>query len=96
MVRLQLRLQGVGQRLFNAIADTLGISAKETVLDSLALMHFAVSETENGRQIGSYDPVKREFTAYTTSSLESLKVRIKNEQGTVAAVAAAEVRSARG
>lgn len=73
MIRLQLRLKDVAEQLFTALTRTLGISEKDAVLDGLALLHFAMTEVERGRQIGSYDPEKREFTAWTTASLEGLR-----------------------
>jgi hypothetical protein len=82
MIRLQLRLKDVAEQLFKSITQTLGIAEKDAVLDGLALLHFAMTEVERGRQIGSYDPEKREFTAWTTASLESLRSRVAQRSQT--------------
>jgi hypothetical protein len=82
MIRLQLRLKDIAEQLFKSITQTLGISEKDAVLDGLALLHFAMTEVERGRQIGSYDPEKREFTAWTTASLESLRSRVAQRSQT--------------
>lgn len=73
MIRLQLRLSDAAENLFNTMTKAFGTAPKEVFLDALALLHFALNEIRKGREIGSYDPDKREFTAWTTASLESVK-----------------------
>jgi hypothetical protein len=77
MIRLQLRLSDTAENLFNAMKKALGTAPKDVILDALALLHFAINEVRKGREIGSYDPAKREFTAWTTASLEGVKAQEK-------------------
>jgi hypothetical protein len=87
-VRLQLRLTEAAEQLFTSIMGTLGIPAKDVILDALGLLHFAVTEVMHGRKIGSYDPEHGEFSAWTTPTLEALKARNRT-----AAAAAAPQRA---
>ena len=72
-MRLQLRLVGTAERLFQKLIERLGASQKDVVLDALALYDFATKEIAAGRQIGSYQASKKEFTAITTHMLEAAR-----------------------
>jgi hypothetical protein len=80
MIRLQLRLSGHAEEIFNNLVTGLKSSPKDVVLDALALLHFAAEQVRMGRKIGSYDPATKEFTALTTTTLESLAARTKAAQ----------------
>ena len=80
MIRLQLRLSGHAEEIFNNLARELKSSQKDIVLDALALLHFAAEQVRMGRKIGSYDPAAKEFTALTTAALESLAARTNATQ----------------
>src|SRR5437870_140467 len=75
MVRLQIRLRGSAEELFNTLVDELKTSPKDVVLDALALLNFAAEQVLQGQKVGSFNPESREFTAMTTPSLESLTRR---------------------
>lgn len=77
MIRLQLRLHGNAEQIFTSLVDQLKSNPKDVVLDALALLHFAAQQVLNGRKIGSYDPVSKDFTALTTPTLESVAARAK-------------------
>jgi hypothetical protein len=74
-MKFQFRLNAAAEELVNAIRKTLNISPKDAVLDGLALLYVAMTQVQQGREIGSYDPEKREFTRWTTSTLEGLRAR---------------------
>ncbi|MBI4263227.1 MAG: hypothetical protein HY657_02525 [Acidobacteria bacterium] len=92
MIRLQLRLSGHAEEIFNNLAKELKSSQKDLVLDALALLHFAAEQVRMGRKIGSYDPAAKEFTALTTTALESLAARTNAAQAKSPAAAATASR----
>lgn len=92
MIRLQVRLSGHAEEIFNNLAKELKSSQKYLVLDALALLHFAAEQVRMGRKIGSYDPAAREFTALTTTALESLAARTNAAQAKEKATAATASR----
>ncbi len=92
MIRLQVRLSGHAEEIFNNLAKELKSSQKDLVLDALALLHFAAEQVRMGRKIGSYDPAAREFTALTTTALESLASRTNAAQVKEKATAATASR----
>lgn len=85
--RIQLRLKGTAEQLFDEITAKLGIPEKDAVLDALGLLHFAMTEAEKGRQIGSYDPDKQVFMSYATTALQAFKAKIAAHQRVVAEAA---------
>lgn len=72
MVRVQLRLQGNAEELFNSLVTLLNTEPKNVILDALGLLHFAADQVVEGKRVGSFDPESKEFTAWTTPTLESL------------------------
>lgn len=75
MTRVQLRLTGNAERIFTGLVDEMQASPKDVVLDALALLHYAVEQVKQGKKIGSYDAGSREFTALTTTWLQSVASR---------------------
>ena len=53
--RYQLRFRDDADKLLNWMSRELKIEPKDVILDALALYHFAVMETKEARQVGSYD-----------------------------------------
>ena len=80
MTRLQLRLHGPAEQIFNNLVELLKTNPKDLVLDALALLNFASDQIQRGRKIGSYNPETKEFTGLTTPTLESLAARTAPRQ----------------
>jgi hypothetical protein len=75
IMRLQIRLGGVAEKLFKGMVERVGAEQREreVVLDAFALYDFATKEKREGRRIGSFDPDTQEFKEITTPMLESLR-----------------------
>ena len=70
--RYQLRISGAANEHIKEMCAKLHTQPKEVILEALAIFYFAIEATEEGRQVGSYDPRKEDFTAVATPSLQRL------------------------
>lgn len=73
--RYQMRFRDDAQALLDDMKDDLGISWKDVILDALAVFYFAVTEAKKRRELGSYDPETRQFTAVAVTSLQKLAAK---------------------
>lgn len=73
--RYQLRLRGAAKDALDDMVKKLGSTPKDVILDALGFFSFAVEATEQGLDIGSYDPREGRFTAIVTPSLSGLRRR---------------------
>lgn len=71
--RYQLRLKGPASELLDEMCRRLNSTPKDVILDSLAVMHFAMEAISKGFDVGSYDVREKIFTAVVTPSLQKLK-----------------------
>ena len=72
MTKLVIKLSGKAEEGFKELQDLLyaaGTDEKDTVLDALALLHFAVRETAKGNQIAIFNPRTKEATPLNLPSL---------------------------
>jgi hypothetical protein len=70
--RYQLRIGGAANEHIQEMCSKLRAQPKDVILEALAILYFAVEATEQGRQVGSYDPRTQNFTAVATPSLQRL------------------------
>ena len=94
--RIQVRLSDKAAELFQEITEKLDVPDKEAFLDALGLLHFAVVELEEGRQIGSYDPLSKHFTGFTTTALRAYKQRLSRNRDASKAVSVQRAAAATG
>ena len=83
-MKLQMRLSGTAEDLVLGMTERLEMPVREIVMDALALYHFAIEEISNGRRVGGYDPVNREFTGIATTALQSYANKVESEKEIVA------------
>lgn len=69
MVKLVIKLRGKAEERFKELLNETSIGEKDIVLDALALLHFAVKETDQGRKIASFDPKTKEARSISLPSL---------------------------
>ena len=77
--RYQIRFRDDAQALLTEMSDELGISWKDVILDALAVFYFAITEAKKLRELGSYDPVTKQFTAVAVTSLQKLAIKARKE-----------------
>ena len=70
-MRLNLRLSGSAERLILDISESLGVTPKEVILDSLALYQLAVSEMKKEGRLGIKSK-EGDFMAIGTPTLRAL------------------------
>lgn len=81
--RYQLRLKGPASDLLDEMCRRLESTPKDVILDSLAVMYFAMDAISKGLEVGSYDAREKNFTAVVTPSLQKFK-RASREEVAVA------------
>lgn len=91
VLRLNLRLTGMAESLITDMAEQLGVSPKEVILDALGVYHVATSELMDGKQIGVLDPRSKELMAITTPTLSMLTKKIEETRKSEQASAAKEL-----
>lgn len=81
MIRLVIKLSGKAEEDFSQLLEEKGATQDnitELLIDALALLDVAVTETANGKKLAIFDPQTKEVTLLTIPSLkESKKMQAK-------------------
>ena len=77
MTRLVVKLSGKAEERPQELLDETGVSEKDIVLDALALLHFAVRETTEGRKMAAFDPKTKEARPFSLPRLSVVESKSK-------------------
>lgn len=70
IVRLQFDVRRAQLNIIDALQETCGLSSKKELFsNAMALMKWAVEETQKGRKVASYDPVRDEVVTVALPAL---------------------------
>lgn len=74
MIVLVINLSGKAEERFNELLKKSGAigkdDIKELIMDALALLYTAATETASGKKLAIFDPQTKEATLFTVPSLE--------------------------
>lgn len=71
VVRLQFDVRRAQLNIIDSLVDVCGLSSKKELFNnSMALMKWAVQETQKGRRIASYDPIRDEVEVVALPALD--------------------------
>lgn len=85
VVRLQFDVRRAQLNIIENLVDACGLSSKKELFsNAMALMKWAVQETQKGRRIASYDPEKDEIEMIALPALDLIEQPGKTDHLSVA------------
>ena len=67
---LKVNLTEEAEQAFSELLNVSGADAEDVILDALALIHCAIMETKNGKNIAIFNPMTREASIISLPTLK--------------------------